>query len=210
MKRIRAVSACVLCVVLSSCVSGMVPTNAMYQTDAATVRGVQSREFAAEQATTAQMYQEVQAANRPGDEKLTCEQLETEMVADINDPKVQAMNSQSSAQMQSAYAKQRTVMSTALPAMAASVAAGMLANMMPYGANTAMAGSQMAMQGMQAQAFTQQALAGEGPTVQWLQSISAAMGPMMRGRRVMELAKNKGCGFMQGIEVPPAPMMGPQ
>jgi len=209
MNRLCLLMSVASCVMLSSCMGGLNPGNAMLQADAATVRGVQASEAAAAQGATAQMYQAEQAVDRPGDDKLTCDQLQAEMVADINDPKVQEMNNQSSAMMKSQLAQQRAAMSKAAPMMAASLAAGMLTSMLPYGGNAASAASQTGMQAMQAQMFTQQAAAGEAPTVQMMQSIGAAMGPMMRGWRVMELAKNKRCAFMNGIDVPPAPAMPP-
>lgn len=132
------------------------------------------------------------AAARPGDDQLTCDQLEAEMAANMQDPQVQAAIAANGAdaqaqmdQMNAARGRQRAMMAT-------SMFMGIASSFIP-GLGYAQMAQQQAMN-MQYQRQAQQHMA---QMMEMGQRMQAIMPQMMRGQRVYELAQAKQCEFAQ-------------
>jgi hypothetical protein len=124
-------------------------------------------------------------ASKPGDDKLTCEQLEEQLVAVAQDPELQAHveSAGASAQKdQEAIKKgmggQRAIQSLRTAFMA----------MMPGGAAVGMASAQA-----QAQAQGAQAADRVASRMDQAKQMMALLPKLMRGQRVVELAAAKEC-----------------
>jgi hypothetical protein len=124
------------------------------------------------------------AANRPGDEKLTCEQLQAELNASANNPALQ-----SSVASAGAAAQERA----APPSGGAQTATTVLGSVVPGAdmAGLAAAAAQGQAQGAQASANVQQRMAQS-------QSRMGNLPQMMRGQRVLDLAQARNCAWARG------------
>lgn len=130
------------------------------------------------------------AARRPGDEKLTCEELEAELGVTVNDPTVQASVAAGGAAAErdmAALAEAKKAYDAQLPA---SVAAGAAASAAPGGQYAAMGKAV-------AEAESKKGIAAE--RLQERASLAAGamemMPQIMRGQRIIELGTAKGCEF---------------
>jgi hypothetical protein len=146
--------------------------------------------------TPATMYGDLQsslsaaeaAANRPGDDALGCDALQTELVASAKDPAVQAFVAKSGAIAQEKMA----AMNSAGAGVGAQMAMTIMSSIVPgggwagYGANVA-----------QAQAAQVQAARNMQQQMQQAQELMTIMPQMMRGQRVIELAQRRDCGWLQ-------------
>ena len=138
-------------------------------------------------------------AVHPGDDQLTCDQLQQQMMAAVNDPTVQqgiqangAIAQQQQAQLQQEMARQRQQ-------APANVVGNMVMSMVPGGGYAQMAAAQAQQQHAMAQAAQNQAQAA-----QMQQNMEASMPQMMRGQHLYELAQQKQCAWAQQQQQPSA------
>lgn len=145
------------------------------------------------QAMMAAMQAAQAEASRPGDEKLTCEELEAELGATVNDPKVQANIAAGGAAAErdmAALAEAKRAYDAQLPA---SVAAGVATSAAPGGQYAAMGKAV-------AEAESKKGIAAE--RLKERASLAAGamemMPQLMRGQRIIELGTARGCEFAKG------------
>lgn len=128
------------------------------------------------------------AANRPGDESLGCDALQSELVATAKDPAVQSFVAKSGAIAQEKMA----AMNAAAAGMGAQAAMTIMSSVMPgggwagYGANVAQAEAAKVQAGRNMQQMMQQA-----------QEMMTIMPQMMRGQKVIELAQRRDCQWLK-------------
>jgi hypothetical protein len=128
------------------------------------------------------------AANRPGDDALGCDALQTELVASAKDPAVQAFVAKSGAIAQEKMA----AMNAAAAGMGTQMAITIMSSVVPggawagYGANVA-----------QAEAAKAQAGRNMQQQMQLAQDMMTIMPQMMRGQRVIELAQRRDCQWLK-------------
>ncbi|WP_395648129.1 hypothetical protein [Terricaulis sp.] len=132
------------------------------------------------------------AAQRPGDEALGCDQLETEMVTTMQDPQVQAVLAEQGAQSQEQMARMREAQGRVRAQIATSMFMGIASSFIP-----GLGYAQMAQQQAQAAQMQQQQQAHMGEMMQMAERMQTIMPQMMRGQRVHELAQAKQCAFVQ-------------
>ena len=162
----------------------------------------------ADQITAAQAAAEANAS-RPGDENLSCEALQAEMVAIAQSPEMQAFTQTAGAQAQanmaqiSAAQAAQQAAAGSRPGLARQIAQGVVSGVVP-GVGQAQAQAQQAAamaQNAQLQEQTrqnQQAILGLGG------QLSSLAGPAMRGQRVFELAQTRDCAWLkEGGGLPP-------
>jgi hypothetical protein len=143
-------------------------------------------------------------AVRPGDESLTCDQLQAEIATVAQSSEIQAglapFAEQAQAdQAQVAEAQQQVEQQTPTPqrggglfrSLAQGAASAALPNSVAASAQTAAAAAQAAQMRGQAEQRQQQ-IFGQG------QQMAAMMGPAMRGQRLIELAEAKKCAWLNG------------
>ena len=128
------------------------------------------------------------AAVRPGDEKLSCEELETEMGATLKDPVVQenvAAAGEAAERDMASIAKAKEAYDAQLPA---SVAAGAATSVSPGGqwaATAKAAGQAESKKGVAAERLQQRATLAQG--------VMEMMPQLARGERIAKLGAAKGC-----------------
>ncbi|MGD9965311.1 MAG: hypothetical protein AB7T59_02210 [Hyphomonadaceae bacterium] len=137
-------------------------------------------------------------ASRPGDETLTCEQLEAEMATTMQDPAVQQAIAANGAdaqaqidQMNAAAGRQRAMMAT-------SMFMGIASMFIP-----GLGYAQMAQQQMQAAQYQREAQQHMAQMMEMSQRVQTIMPQMMRGQRVYELGQAKACAFVQNAAPQP-------
>jgi hypothetical protein len=131
-------------------------------------------------------------AQRPGDEDLTCEQLETEMYTTMQDPAVQSVIAQNGAEAQARMDQMNAAAGQQRAQMAASMFMGLASAFIPgFGY------AQMAQQ--QAMAAQQQRQAQQHMTqmMEMGQRMQTIMPQLMRGQRIYELGQAKQCTFVE-------------
>jgi hypothetical protein len=135
-------------------------------------------------------------AVRPGDEELSCEQLQAEMTTTMQDPAVQAQIAQQGAwaqgQLDTAGDARRQMMGQ----MGVSMFMGLASSFVP-----GMGYAQMAQQRAMAAGQQRQADQNMAQMMQHSEGMMTIMPQLMRGQRVHELAQAKQCAFVQ--EAPP-------
>ena len=135
-------------------------------------------------------------ANQPGDERLSCDQLQQQLVAVAQDP---AFQSHVKA-MGIAAEKDMAQMQVAQSEIAAKTAATAIASMVPGAAMGHMAASAAENQAKVAQgAARMQERMGQG------QQMMAFMPKLMRGQRLIELGTARKCEWATGDGVPQNP-----
>jgi hypothetical protein len=123
-------------------------------------------------------------ANQPGDENLSCDQLQQQVVAVAQDPAFQAFVQKAGAAAQ----KDMAAMEAAKGEIAAKTAATMVASMVPGAAMGHMMAGAAEAQAKQAQAAERvQSIMSQG------QELMALMPTLMRGQRLIELGGAKSC-----------------
>jgi len=183
----RVMIGCVL-LTLAACATGGGPggTDAAMADSQASMDQSVSNMMAAQSAAQA-------AAVRPGDEALTCDQLQAEMMAITTDPKMQAatasMGAGAQAQMDKAKAAQAGMVATGI----AGTVAGVAGSFIP-GASFFTQGAMMAQQA----AMASQMKEADRDRTKMMNDMSTMMPMMMRGQRVMDLANAKKCAFLNG------------
>jgi hypothetical protein len=169
-----------------------------------------SRQQAAEDQILAAQAEATANAVRPGDESLSCEALQTEMIslAQQMQPSVQGVGAQAAAdftRLQEAQqeAEAQTAQQRRGGRIFGQAVRGMATGMIP-GADRANAAAQQAQsiaQAAEAQRQTQENL----DRISGLsESVAGLAGPAMRGQRVLELAGARNCAWLQeGGDGPP-------
>lgn len=148
------------------------------------------------EAMIAQMQESMAAAQaqaaRPGDEDLTCEQLEAEMVSAMQDPAVQSAMAQQGEWAEGQMEAMNAARGRAQAQIGFSIFASIAASFIP-GAGHAQMAAQQAMAAQQQRQVQQN-------TVQMMehaQRMTTIMPQIMRGQRVHELAQARNCAFVQ-------------
>jgi len=131
-------------------------------------------------------------ALRPGDEQLTCEQLETEMATTMQDPQVQAAVAQNGAYGQEQMDQMNALAGRARAQMATSMFMGLASAFIP-----GLGYAQMAQQQMMAAQQQRQAQQHMAQMMEMAQRMQTIMPQMMRGQRIYELGQSKQCAFVQ-------------
>jgi hypothetical protein len=179
---------------LSGCVMpgmpGMDPTGGMDNAAMASEMDAQQASMMAAQ-TQAQA-----AAARPGDEAMSCDALQAEMAATMDDPKVQAsmasMGASAQAQMDKAKAAQAGAVAGAATTTALGVASSFVPGLSWF--------SQGAMMAQQAQ-MTSQMNAANKDRAQMIADMNSVMPQLYRGQHLYDIATRKNCAF---TKQPPA------
>jgi hypothetical protein len=127
------------------------------------------------------------SAARPGDEQLSCDAMQEEVVASMNDPAFQAYIASAGASAQRDLAK----MQTGQAAMAAGNVAAAAAALTPGGAAVQAAAQRARDAGQRVAA--EQRIQEEA---QGAEQLAAFMPQMMRSQRLLELAGAKGCEWL--------------
>lgn len=133
-------------------------------------------------------------AVHPGDELLTCEQIEAEMGATMNTPEMQAQTAEMGASTQRQLAIGEEANERARGMVTTNIVTGIIGSFIP-GAGYAQGAA------MQAQAAQQQATATESQREMagMIGNMSNMMPTMMRGQRLYELAQAQECAFLQDM-----------
>lgn len=186
---------------LSACAAGMNPmggaVNAQMASSVATSQAQYSTMMQQQAAAQA-------AAGRPGDQNLSCAQIETEMGVIFNDPAFQASMASMGAEAEAQQAKANAASAAGVGLGAGSVAAGIAGSFIPGVGGLA---AQAAMNAQMAAAMSQ-IPAADASRGRMLGDFGSMMPAMMRGQRLTELAQAKSCPFMQGQSAPPLPSAG--
>ncbi len=134
-------------------------------------------------------------ASRPGDEALTCETLEAEMIATTQDPAFQARMVENGAWAQGQMDQMNGQVGRMRAQMGMSMILGLATSFIPGAGYGQMLAQQAMAAGNQAQ--MQQHMAG---MMQMAEGMIPFMPQMYRGQRVYELALSKQCAFVEGVE----------
>jgi hypothetical protein len=148
-------------------------------------------------------------ASRPGDESLSCEALQAELVAIAQSPEMQAFVQTAGAQAQSqldqlneAQAAQQAAAGPR-PRLFRQMVQGAASGVVP-GLGQAAARAQQAESIAQNAAVQQQTLQNQQAILALGGQTAAMAGPAMRGQRVMELAQARDCAWVkEGGALPP-------
>jgi hypothetical protein len=142
----------------------------------------------------AQAMEKAQAdAAKPGDDKLTCEQLEEQLVAVTQDPAFQAHVEAAGAEAQ----QKQAAIEAGKSQMAMQKLRTVMMAMVPGAAMPGMAAAQAQAQAQGANATKQVA-----DRMQQAQRMMALMPMVMRGQRVVELASAKKCEWAEAAGMP--------
>ena len=141
-----------------------------------------------EQAMTAAQAQ----AAHPGDEDLTCEQLQEEITTTMTDPAVQSAVAANGADAQVQMDRMNEARGQMRAQMATSMFMGLASAFIP-----GMGYAQMATQQMQAAQYQRQAQQNMAQMATMMERMTPIMPQMMRGQRIYELAQARQCAFIQ-------------
>jgi hypothetical protein len=142
----------------------------------------------------AQAMEKAQAdAAKPGDDKLTCEQLEEQLIAMTQDPAFQAHVEAAGAEAQ----KRQAEIDAAKGQVAMQKFRTVMMSMVPGAAMPGMAAAQA-----QAQAQGANAMKQNADRMQQAERMMALMPMLMRGQRVIELASAKKCEWAEAAGTP--------
>ena len=137
-------------------------------------------------------------ASRPGDEALTCDQLQAEIFANAQNPEYQAQMAAMGQSAQDMSDQAQRARENARGQIAGSMAMGFIGSFIP-GAGYA----QMLAQRAQAAEMQEQAQANQAQIAGMMANVEASMPYVMRGQRLYELARTQQCAFVQGPPVGP-------
>jgi hypothetical protein len=132
------------------------------------------------------------AAARPGDEALTCEQLEGEIATTMQDPAVQEAVAANGAAAQSQLDQMNAARGQMRAQMATSMFMGIASSFIP-----GLGYAQMAQQQMMAAQQQRQAQQNMAQMTEMMGRMQTIMPQMMRGQRIYELGQAKSCAFTQ-------------
>ena len=131
------------------------------------------------------------AAVHPGDEALSCEALQAEMQAVMNEPAVKAAIAENGATAQAQMDKAKAAQTDAVAGAVGTTALGVASSFVP-GLSWFSQGAMMAQQaGMAAQMKE-----SNRTMTQMSANMTSIMPQMMRGQRIYELASAKRCAFL--------------
>lgn len=130
------------------------------------------------------------AAARPGDEAMSCDALQAEMTATLNDPKVQASMASMGANAQSQMDKAKAAQAGAVAGAVTTSAIGIAGSFIP-GLNWF---SQGAMMAQQAAAASQMEETNRNRS-QMMADTTAIMPELYRGQHLYNLAQARNCSF---------------
>ena len=147
--------------------------------------------LAASQSLEASMAAAQAAAARPGDEQMTCDALQAEMVTSMNDPAMQSQIASLGEWAQSQQAQAQAGRAQALGMAGMSMMGGLASAFIP-GAGMA----QSLMMQAQIQAMQGQANANMAERTAMMSNVESMMPAMMRGQRLFELAQAQQCAFL--------------
>lgn len=132
------------------------------------------------------------AASRPGDEALTCEQLEGEVVTTMQDPQVQAVVAAQGAFGQEQVDRMNEAQGRQRAQMATSLFMGVASAFVP-----GLGYAQMAQQQMQAAQMQRESQGNMARMMEMAQQMQTIMPQLMRGQRLYELGQTQQCAFTQ-------------
>lgn len=133
------------------------------------------------------------AASKPGDDKLTCDQLEEQVIAVAQDPALREHIAAAGASAQ----KDQAAMDAAKGKVAVQAIRTAFMSIVPGGAMPGMMSAQAGAQAQGAQAASRvQSRMADGP------KMMALMPTLMRGQRVIELGAAKGCEWAADTGAP--------
>ena len=182
----RLMAACVAAT-LSGCVTpgmpGMDPTNAA-TADSTSQMEAQYASLMASQA------QAQASAGRPGDEAMSCDALQSEMAATLNDPKVQASMASMGASAQAQMDKAKAAQAGAVAGAATTTALGVASSFVP-GLSWFSQGAMMAQQA----AMASQMNSANRDRAQMMAEMNSVMPQLYRGQHLYDLAVKKNCSF---------------
>ena len=175
-------------VAVSGCVAPGIPgMGPMGGTDNAGMASDMDAQYASMMAAQTQAQA---TAARPGDEAMSCDALQAEMAATMNDPKVQAsmasMGASAQAQMDKAKAAQAGAVAGAATTTALGVASSFVPGLSWF--------SQGAMMAQQAQMQSQMNAANKDRG-QMIADMNSVMPQLYRGQHLYDLAVKKNCSF---------------
>ena len=178
---------------LSGCVMpgmpGMDPTNAAMADSISQGESQQASLMAAQSAAQA-------SAARPGDDAKSCDALQAEMAATMNDPKVQTAIASMGATAQAQQDRMKAAQAGAVAGAATSTAMGIAGSFIP-GLNWFNQGAMMA---QQANAASQINTANR-ERASMISDLNSVMPQLYRGQHLYDLAVKKNCSF---TKQPPA------
>ena len=131
------------------------------------------------------------AARRPGDEALTCEQLQVEFTTVMNDPQYQQSMAAMGAWAQDRQQQMRSGMAKGMAMGGANMAMGLASSFVP-----GLGLAQQAMMRAQMAGMERQAQQNQQDMVEQAQNAQAMMPTAYRGQRLYELAQAKQCAFL--------------
>ncbi|MES1200956.1 MAG: hypothetical protein ABUS57_05855 [Pseudomonadota bacterium] len=131
-------------------------------------------------------------AARPGDDQLTCDDLQAEMTTTMNDPAVRAQMAQMGAWAESQQQRGSQAMSQARGQMASNMVMGFASSFVPW-----LGYAQMAAQRAQVHQMQQQAQESQAQSAEMMTNMETVMPQLMRGQHLYELAQTKQCAFLQ-------------
>ncbi len=131
-------------------------------------------------------------AVRPGDEELSCDALQAEMVATMQDPAVQAHMAQTGAWAEGRNEAAGDMRAQMMGQMGVNVFLGLATSFIPGAGYAQMAAQQAMAAGQQAQ--MEEHMAG---MMQQAEGAMTIMPQLMRGQRIYELGQAKQCAFVQ-------------
>lgn len=137
------------------------------------------------------------SARRPGDEALTCEQLEGEVVITMQDPQVQTVIASQGAYGQQQLDRMNEARGQQRVGMATSLFMGVASAFIPGAGYAAMAQQQM-----QAAQMQRQSQANMAQMMEMAQQMQTIMPQLMRGQRLYELGQAQSCSFTQQQQAP--------
>lgn len=180
----KLIVACTIATLSACAASGMDPMGGMNSASMASQMEAQQASMMAAQA------QAQASAARPGDEAMSCDALQAEMAATLNDPKVQAsvasMGASAQAQMDKAKAAQAGAVAGAATTTALGVASSFVPGLSWF--------SQGAMMAQQAQMASQMNSANRD-RAQMMAEMNSVMPQLYRGQHLYDLAVKKNCAF---------------
>lgn len=138
------------------------------------------------------------AANRPGDEQLTCDQLQNEITTTMQDPAVQSVVAQNGAEAQGQLDRMNEARGQMRAQMAGNLFMGIASSFIP-----GMGYAQMAQQQIQGAQMQRQANQNMAQMMEMAARMQTIMPQMMRGQRIYELGQAKSCAFTQQPEGAP-------
>ena len=131
-------------------------------------------------------------AAHPGDENLTCDQLQEEITTTMSDPAVQSAVAANGADAQAQMDRMNEARGQMRAQMATSMFMGLASAFIP-----GMGYAQMATQQMQAAQYQRQQQQNMAQMATMMERMTPIMPQMMRGQRVYELAQAQQCAFIQ-------------